>query len=207
MNKVKIIGLCGRSGSGKGYVSRRFTAAGIPVIDTDKVYRQLVDREEEPISECLAELMREFGDGIITEKGTLDRHALADIVFAPDGKNRLRALNRITHKYILAEVQRIITKAANKGCFAVVIDAPVLFESGFDAVCDITVCVSAPDEICIERIMTRDGVSYAEAYRRLANQISVAELRQKCDAEIVNDNTTDISSEVDAFIKKFKLLG
>lgn len=206
MNKIKIIGLCGRSGSGKGYVSKCFAAAGIPCVDTDKVYRGLVDMEDEPPSECLAELMHEFGEDILTDRGALDRRALASIVFAPGAGEKLKMLNQITHKYILAEVQRIITVLANKGYSAVIVDAPVLFESGFDKICDVTVCVTAADEVCIERIMSRDSISYAEAYRRLLNQTGADELRRKCDYEIVNDNTSDVSAVVDAFIKKFKLI-
>ncbi len=205
MNNIRIIGLCGRSGSGKGYVSKCFIAEGIPVIDTDKVYRGLVDCENEPPSECLGELMHEFGEGILTDKGTLDRRALADIVFAYGAGDRLKALNRITHKYILAEVQRIMTVLWEKGCTAVVIDAPVLFESGFNTICDACVCVTANDEICIDRIMKRDAISYPEAYRRLANQTGDDILRSKCDAEIVNDNIADVRAQVGEFIQKFKL--
>lgn len=206
MNRIKIVGLCGRSGSGKGYVSKCFAAAGIPAIDTDKVYRDLVECEGEPPSECLAELMHEFGEGILNDSGALNRRALADIVFSPGAGEKLRMLNKITHKYILAEVQRIITVLSSKGCSAVIIDAPVLFESGFDKICDVTVCVTAADEICIERIMSRDSISYAEAFRRLSNQIDAGELRRKCDYEIVNDNVSDVCADVNAFIKKFNLI-
>lgn len=206
MNNVKIVGMCGRSGSGKGYASKRFIARGIPVIDTDKVYRGLVECENEPLSECLAELTHEFGEDIIDERGCLDRRALSEIVFAVGAGGKLNRLNKITHKYILMETQRIISNLAAKGAAAVVIDAPVLFESGFNSICDVTVFVSAPDDICIERIMQRDGISYNAALRRLASQKSEAELRSLCDDEIKNNPDADIFAEVDRFIGKYKLL-
>lgn len=196
--------MCGRSGSGKGYVSAAFRRKGIPTVDTDKVYRQLTENGAEPISECLAELCSRFGEDILNEDGSLNRRALAEIVFSTDpfAKQRLADLNRITHKYILAETLRIISTYDAAGIAAAVIDAPVLFESGFDSVCHATLCVTCPEDLCIRRIIARDGISEYDARRRLANQKDNDSLRALCDFEIVNDGEHDVDESVRLILEK-----
>lgn len=205
MRHIKIIGLCGRSGSGKGYVSKLFFRRGIPSVDTDAVYRELMSGDREAPSECLAEVSREFGEEVIAPDGSLDRRALADIVFAPGAQDRLRTLDRITHKYILAECLRRITEYEKRGVKAVILDAPLLFESGFDTQCDITVFVSAPEEVCISRICERDGISPYKAEQRLASQMSREELRRLCDEEIENGDGCDPASQVERICEKYGL--
>ncbi len=199
--KTKVIGLCGRSGSGKGYVCNRFLQYGIPSIDTDKVYRDILSREG---SECLFELIHEFGESIAVD-GKLDRRALASIVFAKGNEDKLRRLNEISHKHILKETRLMISQYEKEGAGAVIVDAPVLFESGFDSICDITLCVTAPDSVCIRRICERDGRSEEEAKSRLASQKSVSELREICSFEIVNDGVSDVDAQIAAFVEKYSL--
>ncbi|MBE6586865.1 MAG: dephospho-CoA kinase [Ruminococcaceae bacterium] len=195
---ILVIGLCGRSGSGKGYVCERFSAFGIPSVDTDKVYREILEKEG---SQCLAELVAEFGKDILSE-GKLDRRALSAIVFAPGNENKLERLNAITHKYILSETNERIESYKKNGCRAVLVDAPVLFESGFDSICDFTLCVTAPDSVCVERICARDSRTKEEALSRLANQKSADELRRLCSFEIVNDGEADVLAQVLEVINK-----
>ena len=199
-----IIGLCGRSGSGKGYVCSIFEQFGIPCIDTDRVYRELVSDAESP---CLSELCECFGKGILTEDKALDRRTLAKIVFAKGNEEKLKKLNGITHKYILKRTEEIISEYEGQGFGAVVIDAPVLFESGFDKLCHITLCVSAPEDILVSRICLRDGRSESEARLRLASQKSEEELLRRCDEVIVNDGVCNIRDSVCGFIEKYKLRG
>lgn len=198
------IGLCGRSGSGKGYVSKCFALKGIPAIDTDAVYRSLTDGSG-PF-ECNAELASAFGQDILREDMSLDRRRLARIVFAEGAEHKLRMLNEIAHKYIFVETLRLAKLHKADGARAIIIDAPVLFESGFDLYCDKTLCITCPDEVSVERICSRDGISRYDAERRLANQISQDELRRKCDEEIVNDGSSNVLSAVDHIIRKWELL-
>lgn len=200
---TKIIGLCGRSGSGKGYVCERFLQYGIPSIDTDKVYRDILSGEN---SECLSELVSEFGEGILND-GRLDRRALAAIVFAKGNEEKLLMLNTISHKHILKETRLLIARYEREGAAVVIIDAPVLFESGFDSICDITLCVTAPDTVCIERICKRDNRSEGEAKSRLASQKTAEELRELCSYEIVNDGDSDLDGQIAAFLEKYSLGG
>ncbi len=205
ISDVKIIGLCGRSGSGKGYVCEHFLAQGIPSVDTDAVYRDLLSKKDDNgrSSTCLCELVAEFGDGILGENGLLDRRSLSLIVFAEGDEDKLKRLNEIAHKHILSDTLRLIDDYSQKGFKAVIIDAPVLFESGFDAICDLTLCVTAPEDVLVKRICKRDGRTEREALMRLANQKSSSELWSLCDAVIVNDGVLDVGAQVCDFINEY----
>ncbi len=195
---MKIIGLCGSSGAGKGYVSLAFEKHGIPCIDTDKVYREITTKKG---SDCLRELVLEFGNQILTENGQLNKAELAKIVFESNGaKNSLKRLNEIAHRYIKIDTEKIIESHAKNGAWAVVIDAPVLFESGFDKMCDFTVCVLAPIEEKIARIIARDGITREKAQLRLNNQLSDSELSQLCTYKIDNSGA-DIEAQIINILK------
>lgn len=161
---MKIIGLTGPSGSGKGYVCEILAAHGIPSVDTDAVYHSLLC----PPSDCLDELRSTFGDSIITKAGTLDRRALADIVFSD--KHSLEQLNSVTHKYILARTEVLLEDFRRQGAPAAVVDAPALFESGYNAHCDFVIAVTADLDVRLDRIIARDGLTKDAATRRINGQ-------------------------------------
>lgn len=182
---MKIIGLCGGSGSGKGVVCRVFHRMGIGYIDTDAVYRELTSIP----CDLLKTLEYEFGKEIITDSGSLNRAVLRSIVFSGDGsEHRLARLNEITHKYILDETRRRLSAYAEEGIPAAIVDAPALFESGFDAECHILICVVADYSTRIQRIMARDGITRLAAEERIAAQIPDAELIERCDYVIYNNS-------------------
>ena len=195
-----IIGLCGGSGSGKGSVCKIFSEFGIPCIDTDAVYREITSAP----SECLTALQNEFGIGIITESGALNRKKLASIVFSgEDSKLRLERLNEITHKFILDETRHRLDNYRAMDVVAAIVDAPVLFESGFDRECDVIVLVVAERELRITRIMSRDGITRKEAEQRINSQISDDELMLRCDYMIRNDyDLSYLKQEVKTVLKK-----
>lgn len=191
MSDVKslwIIGLCGRSGSGKSFVSHLFGLEGVPSVDTDAVYREMTKAcEDGEMSECMKELVAEFGCDIVNEDGSLNRPALANIVFAAGAGEKLAKLNEITHKHILSETDRRISLYGDEGRRAVIIDAPLLFESGYDKKCDFIVAASAPEELLVKRITARDGLDRDGALRRLKVQIKDEELRSRADFVIETD--------------------
>lgn len=196
---MKVIGLCGRSGSGKGYVCERFLRRGIPCIDTDAIYRELTAAGEE-MSPLTAELAATFGSAVVRPDNSLDRKRLAGIVFGDDA-SALASLNRISHKHILARTDAILAEYGKQGKTVAVVDAPVLFESGYNSKCDMTVCVTAPEEKRIRRIMRRDGIDEASAIRRLAAQKDDSEIVSLCDAVIVNDgDDADLDAQIDRII-------
>lgn len=184
-----LVGLCGRSGSGKGYVSRMFKLCGIPSVDTDAVYRDMTSASDE-LSPCMTELVSRFGAGILCEDNSLNRAVLRSLVFGED-KEALSDLNRITHKHILARTEEIASELYADGAKIVLIDAPLLYESGFDKKCEAVVCVTAPEETVISRIMQRDGISREAALARLKTQISSEELSSCADFVIANDCEKD----------------
>ncbi len=182
---MTIIGLSGGSGSGKTTAAAVMASLGAAVIDTDRVYRDLCV----PGSPCLSELAGVFGKEILLPDGALDRKKLGALVFS-DAAARLR-LNAITHAYIAEKTKRLIKEYDASGMEAVVIDAPLLFESGFDAFCDITVGVTAPLDVRMARIIARDGLTAEEAEKRIASQLSDEELSRRCDFIIENRGTNE----------------
>lgn len=197
---MKIIGLCGGSGSGKGVVCRVFHAMGIGYIDTDAVYRELTSAP----CDLLRALEDEFGREIITERGSLNREVMRTVVFSGEGsEHRLARLNEITHKYILDETRRRLSAFADEGLPAAIVDAPALFESGFDSECDLIICVVADYSTRIQRIMARDGITRRAAEERIAAQIPDGELIERCDHVIYNDgDISDLERQVSAILLK-----
>ena len=190
---MKVIGLCGGSGSGKGAVSDILHGFGIAVIDTDRVYHEITSRP----SECLSALANEFGSEVVCN-GALDRARLREIVFDPEhSRTRLSRLNSITHKYVIEETERLISLYRQTGAKGVLIDAPLLFESGLDGRCDTLIAVVANKEVRIARIMLRDGITLDAARKRIDSQIPDARLCEMVDHVIRNDSTLDeLYSEV-----------
>ena len=196
---MKIIGLCGGSGSGKGIVGSVFAKKQIPFIDNDKVYRELTSAD----SECLSALRDEFGSEIILPDGSLNRKRLAEIVFASENSSfALEKLNKISHKYILDETRKRLRKFCLDGYKAAIVDAPVLFESGFDSECDLVIAVIADKDKRIARVMERDGISYTAALQRIDSQMSDEDLISRCDYIIRNDSDLDsLEEKVDLCLK------
>ncbi len=161
---ITVVGLTGPTGSGKSTVCDAWRASGIPVIDTDALARRVVM----PHSPCLAALVEAFSPAILNRDGSLNRAALAAAAFS--SPKAARRLGAITHPAILALTRQEIEAAARRHCPCVVVDAPLLFESGFDSLCQHIVAVIAPAEVRKERIMARDSLDAAAAERRMAAQ-------------------------------------
>lgn len=185
---MKIIGLCGGSGSGKGSVCDVFRRFGIPSIDTDAVYHELTSAN----GECLDALAKEFGSEIISERGSLDRKKLGAIVFCGENsEEKLDKLNKLSHKFILDETRRRLDTYSQLDAPMAIVDAPLLFESGFDGECDLLICVIADMETRIARIMARDNISRESAEQRIAAQMSDEDIISKCNFVIYNNSDLD----------------
>ena len=183
---MRIIGLTGGTGAGKGTVAALFSKYNFAVIDTDAIYRSMT---ESP-SPCLDALKNEFGDSIVKD-GALDRKALSALVFAQGNKDKLDRLNEITHKFILDEVRARLQEIKSLGYAAALVDAPLLFESGFDSECDSILCITAEKNVRLRRIMERDGITYDKALARLSAQLDDSELISRSDFVISNDEDLD----------------
>lgn len=177
---MRLIGLCGRSGSGKSCFCDIAASCGIKIIDCDEVYREMISKP----SPCLSELETEFGSDIINQNA-LDRKKLAKIVFSDPEK--LKMLNTITHRHIKNKIGEILGSFDESD--SVILDAPTLFESGLDSVCELIIGVVASDELCLKRITERDGITESEARARLDNQYSSEYIIENCDIIIYNDSS------------------
>ena len=189
-----IIGLCGRSGSGKGTVGRIFVEHSIPVLDTDALYHDMIN---DPTSACTKALATAFGAEILDEEGKINRVALRKVVFLEGNRDILQKLNSITHAFVLDETNAWIREKEKLGVKAICLDVPLLFESQMDKLCDLTIAVIASDKNCIARIQKRDKVDEQTAIQRLGAQLCNEELIARCSHVIKNDGShSDLSSQV-----------
>ena len=194
-----VIGLTGGSGSGKNEVAKILFDRGISTIDTDAVYHDLVSSD----SECTRELAYAFGKEILNEDGSLARPRLAEIVFADDGDrpSRMKLLGDITHRYIKVKTEEFLLEEAKNGARFAVIDAPVLFESGFSGLCDITLAVLASKRARLMRVVARDGISEKKALMRISAQPTDDVYIERADFVIHNDGDIEaLTKEVDRFL-------
>ena len=158
---MKIIALTGGIACGKTTLANMLRELGAPVIDADAISRSLTA----PGGKALPALREAFGGEVFQDGQTLNRAALAARVF--QDPEQLRKLNAVTHPLIMKEVRRRI---AASGRDIVVVDAALLFESGADTLCHVTVAVVADPALRMQRIMRRDGITEAQARARMDAQ-------------------------------------
>lgn len=162
---MMIVGVTGPTGAGKSIVCRLMKEwESISVIDCDKVAHQVVRRGER----CLLDLAVEFSSAIIDADGELNRRKLASIVF--HDREKLRRMEEIMYPHILAKLDRRLEQRKKKGYRAVFLDAPTLYQSGADALCQQVVAILAPAGDRLGRIMKRDRLTEEEAKARMASQ-------------------------------------
>lgn len=158
---MKIIGLTGPTGSGKSTVAEYFKENGVEVIDCDSVARE-VTQVGSPLLPVLADA---FGDGILSDDGSLIRKELAKRAFSD--KKETEKLNSIMLPFIVDRIKEMLYTFACGGVECVLLDAPTLFESGLDSVCDVCLAVLCPENIRKKRIIARDNLTEAQADTRL----------------------------------------
>lgn len=181
-----VIGLTGAIGSGKSTVSQLFSEAGFATVDCDAISRGL---DAEP--EYIDAVRKAFGDGVIDmTSGTarISRKELAEIAFS--SLEDKKKIEKIAHPIILGIVYGRVD-VAKKLKKDIVIDAPLLFESGLDKICDFTVGVITDERIRFERAMKRGGITEENLRRRIELQPKNEFYVSKCDYIIKNDGTED----------------
>ena len=194
-----IIGLTGGIGSGKSTVSEYLSKnMGLTIIDADQIARDVTRPGQEP----LLKLREAFGSEIINDDGTLDRRKLAGIAFQSDEKKKL--LEKITHSAIREEINCRLRTSAAKHENAVVLDVPLLMESGIDGLCDTVWVVTTAKDVRIERISARDGITKEEINARINAQISDRERFARADEIIDNSGDKEaLYREIERLIKKY----
>ena len=180
---MHVFGLTGGLASGKGVVSARFAARGVPVVNADELAREVVA----PGSPGLAAVVEAFGATVLDANGALDRKQVAARVFAePDARRRLEA---ITHPRIQARMRERIAALGLQGEPLACYEAPLLVEVGSADQLRPLVVVAATEAHQLARAARRDGMSEAEARRRLAAQLPLAEKIAVADHVIDNDGS------------------
>jgi dephospho-CoA kinase len=188
---VLRIGLTGGIGSGKSTVSRLLERRGAVIVDADVIAREVV----EPGTPGLAAVVEAFGAGMVRRDGSLDRPALAAVVFAdPAARARLDA---IVHPLVRARAAQVASGVAPDA--VVVHDVPLLAETGQAAVYDLVLVVEADPETRVARLVQR-GLTAEDARARMAAQATDEQRRAVADVVLDNSGTPDeLESQVDRF--------
>lgn len=177
------LGLTGGIGAGKSTVARELERLGAVVVDADAIAREVVA----PGTPGLAAVAREFGDGVLTPEGALDRPALGRVVFA-DPAARVR-LEEITHPLIAAETaRRVAVLAAGT---VVVHDVPLIVERGLADRYDLVAVVGADEDVRIERLVRDRGMSREDALARIRAQATDVERRAVADVWLDNSGSPE----------------
>jgi dephospho-CoA kinase len=181
-----IVGLTGGIGSGKTSAARIFVKLGIRLVDSDVLARVVV----EPGRPALAKIRERYGDGVINGDGTLSRERLRDIVFHDAAA--LSDLNAIVHPAVYAEMAAEMERyRSDPGDAILMLDIPLLYESGGDKIVDRVVVVWVDRETQISRLMARDGFSRDAAVNRIEKQMDLDEKKRRADFVVDNTGTLE----------------
>ena len=196
---MRLFGLTGNIGAGKSSVARLLVRHGIPVIDADQLAREVVA----PGRPALAEIAARFGPKVLHADGTLDRKALAAVVF--DDPAERAALNAIVHPRIAEATAARVAQLAEAGHPAAVYEAALIVENGLERGLAGLIVVTAPDEAQVARLLLRDGMTDAEARARMAAQLPSAEKRKKATFVIENHGSlADLEAQVAELVPRLK---
>ena len=184
---MDIIGLTGGTGSGKSVVSKELEKRNSFIIDCDKIAHRIILKGESAYDEIVGY----FGEDILDKNGEITRKKLGQIVFLD--KEKLKVLNKCTHKHIYNEVIKNIDECKKKGAFdRIIIDAPLLIEGGLTDLCDTVWVVYCDEDTRAERIVLRDNILPELAKRRIQSQKSFEEYKKV--ADVIIDNSGDLDS-------------
>jgi len=198
MGRRLRIGLTGGIASGKTTVAQRFMELGVPVIDADEAARAVV----EPGKPGLAEVLKRFGSGVVTEKGELDRRAVRNLIFHDPGARR--DLEAILHPLIRADMELSAQQAVGP---YIVMAIPLLVEGGSHDRVDRILVVDVDEAVQLQRVMVRDGCTDQQARAILASQASRSARLATADDVLPNTGTvTDLRRAVDQLHERYLLL-
>ena len=172
---MKVIGLTGGIASGKSTVASILAEFGATIIDADKVAREVV----EPGQPAWHDIRKAFGEDALLADGSLNRQWLGNLIFNDPTKRQM--LNSIIHPRIIEECQKILEHYKQAGEKAVILEVPLLIETGMDTMVDEVWLVAVEVEAQISRLIKRDGLSRGQALKRIESQMSLKEKIPKAD--------------------------
>ena len=194
--EMLLIGLTGSIGMGKSTIAARFAEQGVPVIDADEVVHDLYE------GEAVAPIEAAFPG--TTAEGRVDRGKLSQQLMADqEGFKRLEA---IVHPLVYQAERRMLQEHADSGAGLAVLEVPLLFETGGDARVDVTVVVSAPEDVQRERVLAREGMTADKFGAIRARQLAETEKRRRADFIVETHLTIPESyAQVDAIIDALRV--
>jgi len=190
---MKIIGLTGGIGSGKSTVSRLFEIMGIPVYIADTESKRLT--ESSPV--IREKLIERFGAGLYAER-KLNKALLASLIFENDDNRNY--VNSVIHPVVRMDFEQWIAQHAQFPIL--VIEAAILFESGFAGSVDVSVTVAAPEELRIRRVELREGWSRESILARIQSQLSEEEKIRRSGYVIYNDGERALIPQVEELVER-----
>jgi len=197
-----LVGLTGGVATGKSTVAKMFKQCGAAVINADLLARQVV----EPGKPAWRAIVKLFGKTVLNQDRSLDRQALGSIIFHNPKKRR--QLERIIHPRVAREQQRLVRRVAKRKPHAVVIyEVPLLFEAGVGKRVDTIIVVTVDRETQVARLKKRNGLSRAEALRRISSQMPLAKKIQRAN-HVLNGTLPrpSLRRQVGQLLKSLRLL-
>jgi len=206
-NKVRVVGLTGGIGTGKSTAAEYLKKKGFAHIDADQIGRDIT-ADGSPMLPVLDGIFGPTGEygvegfDILREDGSLDRKALASIVFT-DMKKKLK-LDKVMFKAIIAETKRLVEVYSQDDPVGILIDAPLLFEAGLDKECDLVLLIVADMDVRIHRVCARDGATEQEVKNRINSQMSDEEKISRSHVVVDNSgNLKELEKQLEEFFSKF----
>ena len=195
---MRIIGLTGGIASGKSTVAKMLEAKGAHLLDADRLAREAV----EPDQPAWQEIVKWLGESILLPDRSIDRLKLGNIVF--NDRRMLDKLNKIVHPWVGRRFVALAEEIREKDPDGVLIyDIPLLIEAGMQKMVDLVLLVYVPRQIQVERLVSRDQLSRADAEKRIKAQMSLDEKRKHAAVIIDNSGTlTQTAAQVDHFWDK-----
>ena len=175
-----VIGLTGSIGTGKSEAARQLEALGASIISADQVGHEAYT----PNTEAWEQVVAAFGDGILQDDGEIDRRKLGAVVFSDPGQ--LEKLNQIMHPRMARMVADKIEELRGQGVEVVVVEAALLFEAGWDSLVEEVWVTDSTEQVVIERLKQRNGMSEEEARKRISSQMDRSERLERSDYVIEN---------------------
>lgn len=206
-NKVRVVGLTGGIGTGKSTAAEYLKKKGFAHIDADQIGRDIT-ADGSPMLPVLDSIFGPTGEygiegfDILREDGSLDRKALASIVFTD--MNKKLKLDEVMFKAIIAETNRLVEVYSQDDPVGILIDAPLLFEAGLDIECDLVLLIVADMDVRIHRVCARDGATQQEVRNRINSQMSDEEKISRSHVVVDNSGTLEeLEKQLEDFFSKF----
>ncbi|NPC93697.1 dephospho-CoA kinase [Bacillus sp. WMMC1349] len=190
-----VIGLTGGIASGKSTVAQMFQKRGITVVDADLIAKEVVEKGKA----AYQKMIEVFGEKILLDNGEIDRKKLGTLVFTNEDKRK--QLNEIVHPEVRNEMIKQRDQAIQANEQFVVLDIPLLYESGLESLTDKVLVVWVPKQLQLERLMKRNQLTEEEAKNRINAQLSLDGKKEK--ADVVIDNSGSLENTKQQFEELF----